>query len=262
MYPTVTLEGARLQSDITNTKCRWDRASNRDFDTQGNEVTPKEDLDPKPIDEILEENQSREMFNHQTKTLNFRNLRPTEVKNNPRTHLPKPRSTKEEAEFMTRDTLTGREFKEYIDNNKPGVSVTQGELRGIEKLKKRIGAGTLVICETDKSGKLTPMTPEVYTKLGEVHTKGDKTVTWSDVQAAQRLLKGHLRIINHIFNPGADSGAKERVWSAKELKSTVLPVNSLLVKDHKPLNEEGLPKTRPVCGVSCSMDGEILRIWL
>ena len=68
LYPTVTIEGAKLQSDITNTKCRWDRHTNRDFDNNGNEVTPTEDLEPKPIDDILEENQHRESYNHQTKT--------------------------------------------------------------------------------------------------------------------------------------------------------------------------------------------------
>ena len=114
-----------------------------------------------------------------------------------------------------------------------------------------------MLCQTDKSGKVVAMTPEVFKCLGDVHCKGDQTVGWEEVQSAQRLLKGHLRIINHIFNTGADTGSKERTWAAKELRSTVLPVNSLLVKDHKPLTPEGLPKTRPVCGASCSMNGEL-----
>ena len=126
-----------------------------------------------------------------------------------------------------------------------------GEKIGIKKLEKRIKEGTIVICETDKSGKIAVMTLEVYSRLGEAHTKGDKTVTWEDVHDAQRVIKSH-----HEFNPGAETG--DRVWAAKELRSTVLPVNSLLVNVHKPFTEEGLPKTRPVCGASSSMNGELL----
>ena len=83
------------------------------------------------------------------------------------------------------------------------------------------------------------------------------TVDWEEVRSTQRLVKGHLRVINHIFNPGGNTSKRNRVWRAKELKSTVLPVNSLLVKDHKELMPEGLPKTRPVCGACRSINGEL-----
>ena len=45
------------------------------------------------------------------------------------------------------------------------------------------------------------------------------------------------------------------------MKSTTLPILSLLLKDHKKLEENGDPKSRPVCGASASMNGELSE-WL
>ena len=53
-------------------------------------------------------------------------------------------------------------------DTKPVSSLTESEKRGLQKLTKRVDTGTMVICQTDKSGKLTAMTPEVYRKI-EVH---------------------------------------------------------------------------------------------
>ena len=71
--------------------------------------------------------------------------------------------------------------------------------------------------------------------------------------------KGHLRFINNIMNPGAEGGQEDKVREAIELKSTVIPVVSLLVKDHKPCGEDGTPKSKskPVCGASSSLNGEL-----
>ena len=62
-----------------------------------------------------------------------------------------------------------------------------------------------------------------------------------------------------MFNTGKDQGEKgeKRVWDATELESTVVPVLSLLLKDHKKLKENGDPATRPVCGASRSINGEM-----
>ena len=70
-------------------------------------------------------------------------------------------------------------------------------------------------------------------------------------------MKGHLRTLNLIFKPGSNTSAEDRVWQAKELKSTTIPMISLLVKDHKELTETGEPKVRPVCGASSSINGEL-----
>ena len=66
-----------------------------------------------------------------------------------------------------------------------------------------------------------------------------------------------MRAMNRVFNVGGNRDNQERVWKAKELMATVIPNLSLMVKDHKPLDGEGQPKTRPVCGADRSMNGEL-----
>ena len=67
-----------------------------------------------------------------------------------------------------------------------------------------------------------------------------------------------MRGLNLLFSAGHDLGEQElaRVWKAKELKSTCIPVLSLMLKDHKEPKERMLP-TRPVCGASSSINGEL-----
>ena len=80
-------------------------------------------------------------------------------------------------------------------------------------------------------------------------------VPWEDVVEAQQEMKGHLRAMNHIFQAGAETNM-EKVWAAKELKSTTIPMLKFLVKDHKPVDADGLPPGRPVCGASKAINGE------
>ena len=53
------------------------------------------------------------------------------------------------------------------------------------------------------------------------------------------------------------NSTEERVWDAKELSATVIPMLSLLIKDHKPVGEDGMPASRPVCGAAKSINGEL-----
>ena len=67
--------------------------------------------------------------------------------------------------------------------------------------------------------------------------------------------------MNLIFRPGEESGAKERVWEAKELWARVIPILSLLIKDHKCEDCQGRPASRPLCGACSSINGELSE-WL
>ena len=74
--------------------------------------------------------------------------------------------------------------------------MTKSERRGMKKIKARIKAKEIAVCETDKSGSLCLMPLEMYKKLGEEHIKGDPVVDWERVREIQRLMKGHLLALN------------------------------------------------------------------
>ena len=138
-------------------------------------------------------------------------------------------------------------------------NLTPGEKRGLTKLRKRVKDGEIVIYESDKSGKLCCATPEVYKKQGDQHTVNDTVVDWKTVEDSLKDMKGLLRALNLIFQAGENQGeGQPRVWQAKELSSTVIPIMSQLVKDHKPPKpDQEAPPTRPVCGASSSINGEL-----
>ena len=124
-------------------------------------------------------------------------------------------------------------------------------------MNKHVKECEVVVCETDKSGRLAVVSRELYDLMGDEHVKDNKIVDWADVESAQRLIKGHLRCLNNIFQPGSESQSEDRVRKAKELKSTVIPVLSLLMKDHKQTGADRVPASRPVCGASSSIKGEL-----
>ena len=47
---------------------------------------------------------------------------------------------------------------------------------GISKLKKRVQDNSIVVMETDKSGKLAVASMEAYLEMGQVHIKNDEEV--------------------------------------------------------------------------------------
>ena len=131
--------------------------------------------------------------------------------------------------------------------------------QGLKKLEKRVKEGEIVIVQTDKSGKLAAMDLETYEKMGAEHVKGDIRVSWKHITDAQAEIKGHLDCLNKVFNTGeahGENGAK-RCREAKSVANLTIPQLYLLLKDHKKVGEDGLPKSRPVCGASCTINQEM-----
>ena len=165
--------------------------------------------------QLLEENRYRETFNPDEKSLNFKRLRATDIKNNPRVQLGEPRPTREEADLKYRGNVIDKVVEEFKRDTKKPSNLTPSELRGIKSLQKRSKAGELIVYPTDKSMKNAVTTPESYKRQGDLHVTGDKIVTWDEVEEAQRCVKGHLRGMNLIFGTGDWRGT----WGKSTTKS-------------------------------------------
>ena len=112
---------------------------------------------------------------------------------------------------------------------------------------------------TDKSGKLAVCTPDAYERMGEVHVANDVVVKWDVVEEAQKTVGAHLKCLNKVFKTGEAHVENEskRTKGAKQVCNLVVPLMYLLMKDHKAMGDDGLPKTRPVCGASTSLNQEM-----
>ena len=102
-------------------------------------------------------------------------MRPTDIKDCPRLHLPPARPEQEEIELITKECLWNQAYNRYRETkcNEKGIiqndPMTKQERRGKAKLSKRARNGEIVISTTDKSCELTISSMDSYTQQGEVH---------------------------------------------------------------------------------------------
>ena len=208
--------------------------------------------------ELMEED-FRLPYNPERRELDMRKLRATEVKSNKRVYLPKPVNDVTEEQILTRGCMIKKIVSDFIINSKTVRNIMQSEMRGVKKLRKRIKENEIIVFSTDKSGKLAVADLETYRKMGEVHVKGDKIVSWKVVEEAQTEVKDHLKGLNKVFRTGENFGEKQcsRTQQAKQAANLVLPLLYMMAKDHKETREGELPKCRPVCGASSTMNQEM-----
>ena len=81
--------------------------------------------------------------------------------------------------------MSRREYRKYQGKERNASSLTPSEKRGTVKLKIRVANGSILICETDKSGKLAVLASDLYYKLGKEHSQGDEDISWADVKQGQ-----------------------------------------------------------------------------
>ena len=61
----------------------------------------------------------------------------------------------------------------------------------LKSLCDRVKSGEVIIVETDKSGKFSAISPEVYLAMGHKHTSNDVQKTWGQLEAIQNCLNCH-----------------------------------------------------------------------
>ena len=123
---------------------------------------------------MLQNNQN-EVYDPFTQTIDFRKLKATLSKNNPRVKMPKPRPAIEEAQILTRRTMAQAIATDFIASQKEYTNLTTSEKRGLRKLTKRVKAGEIVVIESDKSGKLCICSMEAYMAMGDAHAQKDRS---------------------------------------------------------------------------------------
>ena len=121
------------------------------------------------------------IFDPENLIYNDHNRRVTDLDECSRVTLPKPLPIQDEAKIEMRREMHDKIYKEYIKEfcNEKGEqksNLTDGEQKGIRKLRKRVQDGKSVIMKTDKSGKMCICTREKYIEIGMQHVKGDKQI--------------------------------------------------------------------------------------
>ena len=238
-------ENFSTDREVCFTKYRWDVMSKCEGD---DEMTEEE----KEQEELFSA-EARQIYDPEGKTINLAKQKATDVKHNARVVLPKAMKPTDEAMVEVKRaewTLVWNDYfsKECDERGRQQSNLTPAQKRGLKNLLKRVKDGEIVVCQTDKSGKLSIMSMEAYMEAGSVHTSKDREVNLSFVEEKQKECNGHCSMLMKVFRIGEDWKHSGRHRETRINKSCNIPPLRLLVKDHKVWDpSKGPPQTRPVC---------------
>ena len=147
---------------------------------------------------------NNKVYDPETKTMDMRNLRATDLKNNKRVKLPELEGDATEIirknvrgalkeVFIRYKTKNCDKFGNILKNN-----LTTKQVEAIRNLKSQMAEDALVCYKTDKTGKLALDTIENYTEKMKKHIKDDEIITYKE-----------LKKIENDFNKQSD------YWSSR-----------------------------------------------
>ena len=202
----------------------------------------------------VNENHTRATIEHNTTTLNYANLRATDIPTVSRIFPPKPASVKIEKvidNIKVKLLETVAEYSEKHCDSKGNIkdqNVTREELKTLKDLKKDIKEKKVVVSTTDKSGRFSVDSTDNYLEAVMNHTRNDLEVEEERVRQVENKMNQHMRQFNKMFMVGKSHKHEARVESATHSTNTAAPPLYGLKKDHKPAEDPTKgPAVRPVC---------------
>ena len=172
----------------------------------------KEDMEEmKRVNEMADwiAEKSSLIYDFESKSMDFGRSKATNWKGNKRVKLPKAHSSLLEASLEIRRQSASKIYDECIKLLDDGAekigmdNLTAGEKKGLKSLKKKIKEGSILICQTDKSGRFCVMDREQYRLAGHEHTSKDRRITNEEHGEIQRAINGHMRWWGGIWNLGS-----------------------------------------------------------
>ena len=247
----LSLEEFKVDLGMASTKARWERR--KEFndgelsDEEKKQLEEEEALNRSPFDPLQGE-------------LDLRKRKVTDTSENSRIYLPKPLPVQDEANINVREQTYQSIFQSYYNSEcnekgKQQSNLSKIEMTGLAKLKKRVDNGTIMITETDKSGKLAILSPEAYMEMGSVHTRNDREIDQAEVDDRERQLNGHVSMLLKITQMGERWEHEDRLRESNIKHSGYAAVLSILVKDHKEVLS-----TWPVVGANEGIGSSISNI--
>ena len=226
----------------------------------GKEVVNGKTVEEEPMDaedkRVMDESEwqgrkSELVYDFEFRDLDFGRQKATNMKNNKRVTLPKSKDVQLEAYMEVRRKRAAKLYDMCVkklgqDCEKGKDNLTAGEKRGLKSLKKRVAAGEIIICQTDKSGRFCVLTREQYLEAGLEHTKNDRMIDQDEQEEVQRAVNGHMRWWGVIWSLGSNWSQEARCVNNLLNHGLGACPMTLLVKDHKSWSV--IPKTRSIMG--------------
>ena len=217
-------------------KATWE--ANREARKQEKE---KVDMENKDSAEHIETEKNYKVYDHKTKTLDLRNLKATDLKNNKRVILP---INEDDEKEIKRNNVMGelkRVFKNFtskhcdrFDNLKEN-NLNEEKRDTIKGLKKKIKEEELVCFKTDKTGYLALDTQDNFAAKMEKHIEKDIIISEKKVKTIENKLNKHTEHFLNITKAGENTNQIKRIKGNLKTVDNQIPVLSGSSKDHKEL---------------------------
>ena len=186
------------------------------------------------------EAETRNPYDEVVRIYDVRKKNIRDIKQNPRITLPRALTGPEEAVIACVKQDMSEIYREYVAKNcdekgritKPNLS--SKELRGLRSLLKRIQNREVMVIPSDKSGKLTVVSWDLYIQNMQKIIGQDKAVGWSEVGPTQARMNGHCSMWLKMTSMGSDWDQAQRIREALLRYGECVPPLYGLVKDHKP----------------------------
>ena len=200
-------EGLAQEEEMANAKTRMTIAKEEDENVEDDDGIEIEDDEEFTKEMEKCEARSMQIYEPSTRTFDDRKRRATDLKECSRVTLPKPLSTKHEANIEIRRSNNEKIYNEYRGKvcNKRGEvkgNLTTEEKDGVRSLQKRIKNHEIVVMKTDKSGKLCVMSKEEYIRMGEEHTRKDVKIDRREIVDKEKHLNGHVFFWSKMWGSG------------------------------------------------------------
>ena len=88
--------------------------------------------------------------------------------------------------------------------------LTESQIKGKMKLLKRQAAGECILCRTDKSGKISVLSKELYIKKMFPHIEQDVIVDREEVKTSEKVLNATCAQFARVLMAGSDNHHEDR----------------------------------------------------
>ena len=189
------------------------------------------------------------------RSLDFRNILPSDFKNNKRVTIPDMHDDPEEIRRNNLKAELRKVVMNYkkehcdISGNVLENNVSESELNNLKKLRTRIQKEELVCGETDKTGKFTLDTLKNMTDKMDKHVKDDKILSVKEAKRLENKLNRHMDFWSKFLKAGEKNKQMRKVKSNLVTKDSQFPILRGTSKDHKKALDELVgPDLRPIMG--------------
>ena len=263
VYEKINKERCQIEIESMVTKYRWEMMKEKENNTVRTDsvnvdldLAGDENTNNKNETEGIEERAYH--YDIDSKTFDFRKMRPTDMPDNKRIYLPDSTKDSEEVDIAFLSHELERETKRYESEQKVTTNLSKHQQIGLKSLRER---EDIVIFQTDKSSRFSVDTKANYIEACKVHVDKDRTIDDTQYDSMLREMNAHSTMWCKIVKAGEEASShsvqrvKENLTASEGCDP---PPMYALRKDHKKSNndEEG-PPTRPVCGATSAYNGKL-----